>query len=140
VKSSCCYAHRVTVQVAQRGPSLRPGLTPDPTKQKYTQTVVSTRIVPRCVLFLGRKNVFTQSGSDSVAKLFCSTFEATLIDGCRLQAECFGIRGIQPAPARHPASYGWGPVGPRLATNCRSRPDRCRHVQPANTNPSAHEV
>jgi hypothetical protein len=25
VKSSCCYAHRVTVQVAQRGPSLRPG-------------------------------------------------------------------------------------------------------------------
>ena len=29
MKSSCCYAHRVTVQVAQRGPSLRrvdPGL------------------------------------------------------------------------------------------------------------------
>jgi hypothetical protein len=25
VKSSCCYAHRVTVQVAQRDPSLRPG-------------------------------------------------------------------------------------------------------------------
>jgi hypothetical protein len=25
VKSSCCYAHRVTVQVAQRGPRLRPG-------------------------------------------------------------------------------------------------------------------
>src|SRR6202140_2386423 len=24
VKSSCCYAHRVTVQVAQRGPRLRP--------------------------------------------------------------------------------------------------------------------
>ena len=25
VKSSCCYAHRVTVQVAQRSPRLRPG-------------------------------------------------------------------------------------------------------------------
>jgi hypothetical protein len=30
--------------------------------QKYPQAVVSTRIVPGCVQFWGRKNVFTQSG------------------------------------------------------------------------------
>jgi len=38
-------------------------LTPDSIKQKYPQAVVSTRIVPGCVQFWGRKNVFTQSGS-----------------------------------------------------------------------------
>jgi hypothetical protein len=56
-------ARRVTVQVAQRGPEVAPGLTPDSVQQKYTQTVVSTRIVPGCVQFLGRKNVFTRPGS-----------------------------------------------------------------------------
>src|SRR5712672_1629698 len=55
-------ARRVTVQVAQRGPEVAPGLTPDSVQQKYTQTVVSTRIVPGCVQFLGRKNVFTRPG------------------------------------------------------------------------------
>jgi hypothetical protein len=38
-------------------------LTPDPIKQKYPQTVVSTRIVPGCVQFLRKENVFTQPGS-----------------------------------------------------------------------------
>src|SRR3954454_7097854 len=54
VKSSCCYAHRVTVQVARRSPRL----TPDSIQQKYAQTVVSTRIVPGCVRFLGEENRF----------------------------------------------------------------------------------
>ncbi len=44
-------------------PELAPGLTPDSIKQKYPQTVVSTRIVPGCVQFWGGKNVFTQPGS-----------------------------------------------------------------------------
>jgi hypothetical protein len=61
VKSSCCYVHRVTVQVAQRGPNLRPGLTPVSIKQKYAQTVVSTRIVPGCVQFLGEEKAFLHS-------------------------------------------------------------------------------
>jgi hypothetical protein len=38
-------------------------LTPDSIQQKYAQTVVSTRIVPGCCSFWGRKNVFTQPGS-----------------------------------------------------------------------------
>src|SRR3984957_2705800 len=63
VKSSCCYAHRVTVQVTQRlAPRVDSGLD----KKKYTQTVVSTRIVPGCVQFLGQEKRFytawTQSG------------------------------------------------------------------------------
>jgi len=33
-------------------------LTPDSIKQKYAQTVVSTRIVPGCVLFLGEEKRF----------------------------------------------------------------------------------
>jgi len=33
-------------------------LTPDSIKQKYAQTVVSTRIVPGCVLFLGEEERF----------------------------------------------------------------------------------
>jgi hypothetical protein len=39
-------------------PELAPKLTPDPIKQKYAQTAVSTRIVPGCVLFLGRGKRF----------------------------------------------------------------------------------
>jgi hypothetical protein len=39
-------------------PELAPGLTLDSTKQKYAQTVVSTRIVPGCVLFLGEEKRF----------------------------------------------------------------------------------
>src|SRR5947199_6996621 len=39
-------------------PELAPGLTPDSIKQKYAQTVVSTRIVPGCVLFLGEEERF----------------------------------------------------------------------------------
>jgi hypothetical protein len=39
-------------------PELAPRLTPDPIKQKYAQTAVSTRIVPGCVLFLGRGKRF----------------------------------------------------------------------------------
>jgi hypothetical protein len=33
-------------------------LTPDSTKQKYAQTVVSTRIVPGCLQFLGEEKRF----------------------------------------------------------------------------------
>jgi len=33
-------------------------LTPDSIKQEYAQTVVSTRIVPGCVLFLGEEERF----------------------------------------------------------------------------------
>jgi hypothetical protein len=40
-----------------------PGLTPDSIQQKYAQTVVSRRIVPGCVQFLGEENVFAQPGS-----------------------------------------------------------------------------
>jgi hypothetical protein len=47
----------VTVQVAQR-PEVAPGLTPDSIQQKYAQTVVSTRIVPGCVQFLGAEKRF----------------------------------------------------------------------------------
>src|SRR5215204_656862 len=39
-------------------PELAPGLTPDSIKQKYAQTVVSTRIVPGCVLFLEAEKRF----------------------------------------------------------------------------------
>ena len=39
-------------------PELAPGLTPDSIKQKYPQNVVSTRIVPGCVQFLGEKKRF----------------------------------------------------------------------------------
>jgi hypothetical protein len=43
-------------------PELALGLTPDPIAQKYAQTIVSKRIVPGCVQFLGEKNVFAQPG------------------------------------------------------------------------------
>jgi len=33
-------------------------LTPDPIKQKYAQTIVSKRIVPGCVQFLGEEKRF----------------------------------------------------------------------------------
>ncbi len=50
-------------------PELAPGLTPESIKQKYPQTVVSTRIVPGCVQFFGAgKNVFTQSGSKAAVE------------------------------------------------------------------------
>ena len=39
-------------------PELAPGLTPDPIKQKYAQTIVSKRIVPGCVQFLGEEKRF----------------------------------------------------------------------------------
>jgi hypothetical protein len=58
VKNSCCYAHRATVQVAQREPEVAPGLTPDSIQQKYAQTVVSTRIVSGCEQFLGAEKRF----------------------------------------------------------------------------------
>jgi len=45
-------------------------LTPDSIKQKYAQTVVSTRIVPGCVLFLGEEKrfytVWVKTGSRAV--------------------------------------------------------------------------
>src|SRR5712672_228274 len=70
-------ARRVTVQVAQRGPEVAPGLTPDSVQQKYTQTVVSTRIVPGCVQFLGRKNVFTRPGPKPDARKNCNLLAAS---------------------------------------------------------------
>src|SRR5450755_3330809 len=39
-------------------PEVAPGLTPDSIQQKYAQTVVSTRIVPGCVQFLGAEKRF----------------------------------------------------------------------------------
>jgi hypothetical protein len=42
-------------------PDLAPGLSPDSIKQKYAQIVVSTRIVPGCVLFLGGGKTFLHS-------------------------------------------------------------------------------
>jgi hypothetical protein len=39
-------------------PELAPGLTLDSVKQKYAQTVVSTRIVPGCMQFLGKEKRF----------------------------------------------------------------------------------
>ena len=39
-------------------PELAPGLTPDSIKQKYPQTIVSTRIVPGCMQFLGEERRF----------------------------------------------------------------------------------
>ena len=39
-------------------PELALGLTPNSIKQKYPQTVVSTRIVPGCVQFLGEEKHF----------------------------------------------------------------------------------
>src|SRR5665213_1762522 len=43
-------------------PEAASGLTPDSIQKKYAQTVVSTRIVPGCVQFLGEESVFTQPG------------------------------------------------------------------------------
>src|SRR5882672_7877417 len=57
LKSSCRHAHRVSVQVARRGPRL----TPDPIQKKYAQTVVSTRIVSGYVQFFGEGKTFLHS-------------------------------------------------------------------------------
>jgi hypothetical protein len=39
-------------------PEVAPGLTPDSIQQKYPQNVVSTRIVPGCLQFLGDEKSF----------------------------------------------------------------------------------
>src|SRR5712672_278872 len=63
LRSVCCCARRVTVQVAQYELKVASGLTPDSIHQKYAQTVASTWIAPVACSFWGRKNVFTRPGS-----------------------------------------------------------------------------
>src|ERR1700730_14374525 len=67
VKSSCCYAHRVTVQVAQRGPRLRPGRLQTRYSKNMLKPSCRRGSPPVACSFWGRKNVFTQPGSFSEA-------------------------------------------------------------------------
>jgi hypothetical protein len=64
-------------------PDVAPGLTPDSIQQKYAQALVSARIVPGCVQFLGEKNVLTQPGSSTVLTAPKHHFRSAPVNGHR---------------------------------------------------------
>ena len=73
-------------------PELAPGLTPESTKQKYAQTVVSTPMVPGSVPFLGGGKAFLHS-LDPYRKLASAN---SMISSARARGAWAAQRGRAP--------------------------------------------